>query len=268
MSSVPPRPRVIRARDGAPRAPENAPRAPESAPRAPESAPRAPVNAPRAPEGVADPARPLAAPPTAEVAAVPHALPLHAPPELGPHLRALLADLAAHVPEAFGPVDTSRLLVVMGAARREARATIRPLTAADAPGAAWHKPEVHVRGVRILYEIALRPLYFRSTSAAARVLTLAHELWHAGPTFDGTLPPARRHTVTRGAQVEVEVREALALWRQRSSRAEPLIARATAPGVYHLDAWLCRPPSRIPAASAARRRYDDADLYPQLVEQR
>jgi hypothetical protein len=239
MSDLPPRPRVIRARDAAPRGPSAAP---------PSATPNT-----------------VTTPDPTEL--VPGASPSEATIDLGVHLRALLADLAAHVPEAFGPVDTSRLLLVVGAARREARATIRPLTPATDTDVAWHKPEVSARGVTILYEIALRPLYFRATSPPARVLTLAHELWHAGPTFDGSLPPARRHRVARGAQVEAEVTEALARWRQRSPHAARLSAAATAPGLYRLDAWLCRPPSRIPATSSARRRYGDADLYPQLIEQ-
>lgn len=237
MSDVPPRPRVIRARDAAPR------RSSASHPSA-RLDPTDPVDAPE-----------LAAP-EREVT-----------PDLGVHLRALLGDLAAHVPEAFGPVDMSRVLLVVGAARREARATIRPLTSAAGAGVGWHKPEVSVRGAPVLYEIALRPLYFRATAPEARVLTLAHELWHAGPTFDGTLPLARRHQVARGAQVEAAVTEALARWRQRSPHAGRLSAAATAPGLFRLDAWLCRPPSRVPATSSVRRRYGDADLYPQLLEQ-
>jgi hypothetical protein len=236
MSDVPPRPRVIRARDAAPRRP---------------SAPH--------PSARLDPTDPVDAPEPASER--------EATPDLGVHLRALLGDLAAHVPEAFGPVDIARVLLVVGAGRREARATIRPLTSAAGAGVGWHKPEVSVRGAPVLYEIALRPLYFRATAPEARVLTLAHELWHAGPTFDGTLPLARRHQVARGTQVEAEVTEALARWRQRSPHASRLSAAATAPGLYRLDAWLCRPPSLVPATSSVRRHYGDADLYPQLLEQ-
>lgn len=190
--------------------------------------------------------------------------------DLGSAIGALIADLGAAVPEAFGPVDARRILVVVGAARREARASIRPLTFgggryASADGA-WDKPRVVVGGALVLYEITLRPLFFRATAPAARILTLAHELWHAGPYFDGTLPAERSHVAVRGEPVESAVKQAVAAWRARSPRAAALEHALTVPGEHLALAWLRRPPSRIPRSSALRRSYDDEDLYPTVVE--
>ncbi len=192
--------------------------------------------------------------------------------DLGATIAALITDLGGAVPEVFGPVDASRVLVVLGAARREARASIRPLTFGGTPPTTtsadgrWDKPRVERGGALLLYEITLRPLFFRCTAPAARVATVAHELWHAGPRFDGTLPEARRHVVARGEPVEREVTEAVALWRSRSPRAAALATALATPGEYEMMAWLKRPPTRIPRTSALRRSYGEADLYRQAIE--
>lgn len=190
--------------------------------------------------------------------------------DLGATISTLIADLGRAVPEVFGPVDAARVLVVLGAARREARASIRPLTfggsRTTSPDGRWDKPRVEVGGVVQSYEITLRPMFFRCTTPAARIATVAHELWHAGPSFDGTLPEQRRHLVARGEPVEREVTEAVALWRARSPRAATLAEALATPGTYTIRAWLRRPPTRIPRSSALRRSYGEADLYPQPVE--
>jgi len=183
-------------------------------------------------------------------------------PSLRPAIAAILDDLGRALPDALGPVDTSRILIVAAAARRDARATIRPL----APRIEWVTPTVTIDGRPALYELALRPRWFLATEADARVVTLAHELWHAGPRFDGTLPASRGHRATPGGEVEGAVTRLVEEWRSRSRRAAELTAALALPGEYRLTSWLIRPPTRIPPNSRIRRAYDERDLYEAIVE--
>ena len=117
-------------------------------------------------------------------------------PDFNQAVRALLEHACGTI-EGFGHIRPEQVLVVAGEARRASRGTIKPLTFAggkrrDATGR--RKAVVRVNGVRMLYCITLRPLFFRDSTPHARVGTLLHELFHIGLAFDGTLHPARRHS--------------------------------------------------------------------------
>src|SRR6267378_3643613 len=97
----------------------------------------------------------------------------------------------------FRHVLPERVLVVAGEARRASRGTVKPLSFSkgkrrDAFGR--KKPLIKIAGVRMLYCITLRPLFFRGSTPRARVGTLLHELFHISRKFDGTLDRARRHS--------------------------------------------------------------------------
>lgn len=110
-------------------------------------------------------------------------------------VRALIEHVARSMPQ-FAHVDASRIVVVAGEARRGSRSTIRPLAftggrRTDSLGR--KKPLVKVHGVRVLYTITLRPLFFRRSTPRQRVATVLHELFHISRAFDGTLDLERRH---------------------------------------------------------------------------
>ena len=183
-------------------------------------------------------------------------------------LREVVRALVAANPTTLGHVDPQRVLLVAGAARRESRASIRPLTFGGAPPrreqGGWLKPAITVRGVAPLYEICLRPRFFLEATPEARLLTLAHELWHIDPAFDGTLAEDRRHEVCSPARIEREVRAMVAALAPRQRLEETVLAHR---GELRLSAWLARPPSRIPAGLTTRVDYDERDLYSAILEQ-
>lgn len=118
-------------------------------------------------------------------------------PNFNKALRALIRDIAARLPE-FGHIKAQRILVVAGEARRASRGTVKPLCfrggkSTDRTGR--RKPIVRIRGRRMLYCITLRPLFFRGSTARARIETVIHELFHFSRRFDGTLHAGRRHEV-------------------------------------------------------------------------
>lgn len=118
-------------------------------------------------------------------------------PNFNKTLRALIRDIAARMPE-FAHIKASRILVVAGEARRTSRGTVKPLCfrggkSTDRTGR--RKPIIRIRGRRMLYCITLRPLFFRGSTARARIETVIHELFHCSRRFDGTLHSGRRHDV-------------------------------------------------------------------------
>lgn len=185
---------------------------------------------------------------------------------MGGALATLVQEIGAANPERLGHVDASRILFVVGAARKEARASIRPLTyggnppcAASADGR-WTKPRIVVGGVRMLYEICLRPRFF-TIDAREQLRVLVHELWHIAPAFDGTLAGDRRHGGADDAAFAGAVDEMVAAC---SAESESATVLATAPET-RMTAWLSRPPSRVPALGLHRDTYDEADLYCAVV---
>lgn len=175
----------------------------------------------------------------------------------------LLEQIVAAEPEGFRGVQAAQILVVAGAARRDARASIRPLrfpggqsTSSDGR---FDKPKVTVHGREMLYEICLRPRFFRATRPEARLATLVHELWHIGDHSDGALDPLRRHRTQGRFEAPVEELAERLVQRGFAEQLGPL-AEAT------IAAWLVRPPSQIMRASKVRRHYDERDLYPAIIE--
>jgi hypothetical protein len=186
-------------------------------------------------------------------------------PNLNDAIEALLKDLVARMPE-YSHVDPSRVLVVAGEARRASRGTVKPLTFAngkstDAKGR--KKPQVRLRGRKMLYCITLRPLFFRDSTPEDRVGTLLHELFHVSPSFDGTLADDRRHA---------------SLGRQFGKRLRPLVRRylrlcppeLVAPfgydGEVRVLQWLERPPPLYtPDRTTVRRVYRDEQLFQATV---
>jgi len=163
-------------------------------------------------------------------------------------------------------LDPARILFIHGAARRAARASVRPLTMGGPPPSFrhndWEKPQIWINGQIALYEIVLRPRYFLQATADERASIVAHELWHMSPTFDGTLAPQRRHRDPRSAIADTVTDRWIAQWKTEGAEGSWVFAFR---GEIRLPAWTERPPSRL--ASTGRRRYTQEDLHSAIVRQ-
>ncbi len=184
-------------------------------------------------------------------------------PVLDGPLQTLLEALAVAAPTPFEAFDATRILVVAGAARRGANASIRPLTYGGDPpsrvSGRYLKPAITIAGVAMRYEICLRPKFFLALDADTRVRVLAHELWHIAPSFDGTLAPDRRH---RAGADTTEVDAIVRAWR---TAGEVGFEAVTHRGEVRLAAWTERPPSRLPKDAVMRDSYDEGDLHAAIV---
>ena len=189
-------------------------------------------------------------------------------PTLDAALARFVQDLAAARPAAFGHLAPEAILFVAGAARREARASIRPLRFPGGAAAApeGRKPDVRILGAPVLYEVCLRPRFFLAASPEARGRILAHELWHVSPAFDGSLAADRRHGPEHpeGA-LDAALTEALDGFEAADTALGPLLAHV---GELRLRAWASRPPSVLPPGRGHRLRYTEADLFSAVVIQR
>ena len=183
-------------------------------------------------------------------------------PNFNKTLRSLIRDIAAKMPE-FGHVKPSRILVVAGEARRASRGTVKPLCfrggkSMDRTGR--RKPVIRIRGKRMLYCITLRPLFFRGSTAQARVETVLHELFHLSRRFDGTLHSGRRHAVLGKAFS----RKLKPLVRRYLKLCPPeLLAALAHTGEVRVLQWLERPgPAYVPGTHRrVRKVYTEDQLY-------
>src|SRR5262249_2815605 len=132
----------------------------------------------------------------------------------------------------------------------------------------WRKPRIVIAGVRMLYEICLRPRFFLASTADERLEILAHELWHVSPLFDGTLAEERRHEHAAGGSLERGVEQLLRTWRSAKLDRVELEAILAHRGELELGAWLSRPPTRFAKDAKTRAEYTERDLFRAIVEQR
>jgi predicted metallopeptidase len=172
-------------------------------------------------------------------------------------VKRLVRDAAARLPE-LAHVRASRVLVVAGEARRASRATIRPAGGAARRGAP-PRPEIRVKGRRILYVITLRPLWFRASTPEERVATVLHELYHASKRFDGTLHRGRRHASLPKAAYDRKIRALLA--RYLAAAPQEIVAPFAASGTVRARMWLERPAAARANGSRVRRRYTERQLF-------
>jgi hypothetical protein len=196
-------------------------------------------------------------------------------PPLAPWLRATVQALCSASPE-LERVDPRLILFVAGSARRDARASVRPLTYGGAPPSRWspdrryRRPEIVIEEdgalFEVRYEICLRPRFFLDATPTDRLDTLIHELLHLHPRFDGTLDPARSHRRQRAPEAE-RIAEIRAAFEARVGPDAAARAWLSWEGELSVQAWLRRPPTRIPAGAPVRIRYDQRDLYPAIVNQ-
>ncbi|MBK8010097.1 MAG: hypothetical protein IPK13_02020 [Deltaproteobacteria bacterium] len=179
--------------------------------------------------------------------------------------RTLLEHLQASRGGEFARLDATRVLIVSGPARREARATIRGF--ASSATHPFRKPTVRRSGVGIDYEICLRPLFFRHCTAQQRLLILIHELWHAAPAFDGTLNPEHRHDQRSQRDIDRSVRKIAEPWLERDRADELEFLQYE--GELRMESWLVRPPSHVPSDNDRERtEYDERLLFSAIIEQR
>jgi hypothetical protein len=184
-------------------------------------------------------------------------------------VRRLIQDVARRVPE-LSHVRASRVLVVAGEARRASRATIRPAEVRASEvreRAGERKPEIRLRGKKILYVITLRPLWFVGSTAEQRIATILHELYHVSSRFDGTLHRGRRHTKLPRARYDAKIRRL----RDRYLADAPaeLVQPFSHHGVVRVRMWLERPSAWIEdGARGVRRRYGEKQLFLGLMPMR
>ena len=180
-------------------------------------------------------------------------------------LSALCQAVCEANPDGLAHVDASRIVFVAGAARRAARASIRPLTLGGQPPVFrlgdWEKPKIWIDGRLALYEICLRPRYFLHAEPSERLRILAHELWHVDQAFDGTLDKTRRHGPYSAEDTAVD--RWVGAWRRAGARGGAVVDHQ---GEVRLNAWTERPPSRL--GPTGRRRFSQADLHRAIVVQR
>ncbi len=182
-------------------------------------------------------------------------------PNLNKALRALIRDISTRMPE-FGHVKASRILVVAGEARRASRGTVKPLCfrgGKSTEPTGRRKPIVRIHGRRMLYCITLRPLFFRGSTARARIETIIHELFHCSRRFDGTLHAGRRHDVL-GREFTRRLRP---LVRRYLKSCPPELKAAFAHrGEVRVLQWLERPgPAYVPGLGRVRKVYTEDQLF-------
>ncbi len=185
--------------------------------------------------------------------------------QLEPKLLELVDTVSAQCPEHLGALQSQHILFVAAAARRRARATIRPLYFAGGQqqNAAWQKPIVYRRGQRQRYEIALRPAFFLRESATRRLQIILHELWHIDQSFDGSLDKSRRHDFAAPGEEQQFIGEII----RQLSLSESVRACLSHQGELVMPAWLHRPPTRLKPNTEEQTTFDEADLYPAIIEQ-
>ncbi len=186
-----------------------------------------------------------------------------------PDFNLAVSSLIQHVRETmpeFAHLEPRRVLVVAGEARRASRGTVKPLAFAkgkrhDAFGR--KKPLVKVNGVRMLYCVTLRPLFFRASTPRARVATVLHELFHISRKFDGTLDRARRHA-RLGARFDARFRPlARRLWKGLPAELRDAFAYD---GEVKVLQWLERPTAWLPGERGSGRRvYTEEHLFHGIV---
>jgi hypothetical protein len=172
-----------------------------------------------------------------------------------------MRHVALTMPE-FRHVVPERVLVVAGEARRASRGTVKPLTftkgrRSDAFGR--KKPLVKVAGVKMLYCVTLRPLFFRASTPRSRVATVLHELFHISRKFDGTLDRARRHS-RLGPKFDARFKPLeKRLWRELPEVLRDAFAYD---GEVRVLQWLERPTAWLPGERGSGRRvYTEAHLF-------
>jgi hypothetical protein len=186
-------------------------------------------------------------------------------PDFTQAVRALIEHVAKAMPE-FQHIDASRIIVIAGEARRASRGTVKPLTFTDGrrrDSLGRKKPLVKLHGVRMLYTITLRPLFFRRSTPRQRVATVLHELFHISRGFDGTLDHGRRHAAAgegfEAAFAPVERRA----WRQLPPE---VVAPFAYDGEVRVTQWLEKPQSWLPGERMSHRRlYTEKHLFVGLV---
>ncbi|MBN2358538.1 MAG: hypothetical protein JXR83_03735 [Deltaproteobacteria bacterium] len=180
--------------------------------------------------------------------------PISSRPELAPALHRLCDELTRRLP-ALSSVDARRILIVTGQARGAARASIRSLCRPGLP------LQVRLGRQSALYELTLRPLWFRQSTPERRLEALLHELWHIDPERPGSLAAQRRHRALAPRQT----RRALdRLFADARARLGPETAACLAiDGEVLMPAWLTRPV--LTGEPQRRHSYGPRDLFLQPV---
>lgn len=177
-----------------------------------------------------------------------------APLRLAPLLDRLCTELIERVPALHG-LDARRILIVAGQARGAARASIRSLAPAT------RAPLVHVAGQRKLFELTLRPLWFRQSTPGRRLESIVHELWHIDASAPDRLARDRQHRTLSRQQVATAIGQLCA--NARALVGPKFLASLAVDGPVLLPAWLTRPV--LTGEPQQRRQFGDRDLFLQQI---
>lgn len=166
----------------------------------------------------------------------------------------------------FRHIDPARIVVVAGEARRASRGTVKPLCFSEGrriDSIGRRKPSVKIAGLKMLYSITLRPLFFRRSTPRQRIATVLHELFHISPAFDGTLDHKRRHDEA-GEGFEAEFAP---IERRCWKKLPPeLLSPFAYNGEVWIRQWLEKPQSWLPGERASQRRlYTEKHLFDGVV---
>jgi len=116
-----------------------------------------------------------------------------------------------------------------------------------------------LHGRRMLYVITLRPMFFRRSTAEARVETLLHELFHISGRFDGTLHRGRRHSLLPGKRFNSLLGPLVE--RYLASIDPEILESLGRAGEVRVRQWLEKPPIRVSLRSRGRLIYTEEHLF-------
>lgn len=172
-------------------------------------------------------------------------MPVASRPNLTRVVRAVIQDAASRLPE-FSHIKASRVLVVVGEARRASWATVRPL----GPSKTRRRPVVRIKGRQMLYVITLRPRFFRVATPEKRIETILHELFHISRRFDGSLHSGRRHGSKPGV---FEARLKPIVGRYLEAMPRELRDTLSTNGIVMARQWLEKPGPSVKLRDGAER---------------
>lgn len=175
-------------------------------------------------------------------------------PLLAPALFRLCQQMIDAVPE-LSHIDARSLLLVSGQARGAARASIRSLVTSTAAA------RVTCNRQRKLYEINLRPLWFRAATLERRLQALLHEMWHIGQPADGKLAEERRHDPEKRPKQRQQIQT---MCRSVLANLDPIFLGCLGhDGEVLMPAWINRPV--LTGESVGKSVFSSKDLYLQVV---
>jgi hypothetical protein len=166
-------------------------------------------------------------------------------PSICQPLQELLADVKLHSP-ALASIEINQILIVALSARGSASASVRTFQNCG--------KEVRIDGTLRIWELGLRPIFFRSGEASQRLTTLIHELLHLSNTDPSGLHPPHRHQNCSQSELDAKAGQISEAWIESGNL--DLIAPLAHHGEILMRKWLTRPHE-----TTSDRTFNDDDLF-------